>query len=113
MPPEKDTRIGVGTWFQGGILLAAVAGTATVITMASDLKHGLVALTERADVTQASIEKIEASVEALRYGLWEASNDRWTGSDMRGWAFELQRANPGVAVPKVAHDPAHAAPKGR
>jgi hypothetical protein len=100
----SNTKVGLGTWFQGGILLAAVAGTVTVVTMASDLRHGLDMLTVRADQTQASVSKIENAVETLKYGLWEAGTDRWTGSDMRNWAFELQRANPTVAVPKVAHD---------
>lgn len=110
---DSKTRIGLNTWISGGILLAAIGGTGTVVKMASDLSNGLVALTMRADQTQASVEQIESAVESLRYGLWEAANDRWTGSDMTRWAFELQRANPQVAVPKVGHDPALAPANGR
>jgi hypothetical protein len=104
MPSDgSNTKIGLSTWFQGGILMAAVAGSATVVTIASDLRHGLVALADRADQTQVSLDKIENAVQDLRFGLWELKLDPWTGRDMRAFAFELQRSNPGLTVPKVEH----------
>lgn len=123
---DDKTRIGPSSWisvtFLGGLLASAIYGTATVVAMASDLQHGIIALTAKADATVTSVDEIRKAtvdlseaVTGLSYRLNATQAEFVPYRVFTSWAWELQRQNPSVSVPKVDRDgdAAITEPKGR
>ena len=101
MADGDRTKVGIQTWFTGGILAMAIAGTGTAVRLYTVLTVTQDALMVSSERQGAALETLAREMMQMRYDLSGVVSDRWHMTDMRFWAQELQRLNANVLVPKV------------
>jgi hypothetical protein len=82
--------------FQGGKFLSPLATLVTiVVSVVGAVLAGVAIITTQLSALDARLSVLDARLLRIE----TIATDRWLGSDMQNWAYQLERRNPDIKVP--------------